>query len=149
MTLFSFTESKRMHCSYKLHMLCWNRQSNSAVCQGNGRYPEALCSQGGKIKKKKIQTHNTWGNLLHSKGINFALQVVVEKQWMRERNFIRNKEILPVLHFSLHMIVGTLLFFSAVMAYPYSQFLKPYLFCRLPSIKDANHPIIMHALIGL
>lgn len=72
-------EIKRMHCSYKLHMFCWNQQTNRAVSQGNKKYAEAFCPQREKLKKKKIQTHNTWGNLLHSKGINFALQVAVEE----------------------------------------------------------------------
>lgn len=130
-TLFSFIESKRMHCSYKLHMLYWTQQSNRAVCQGNERSPEVLCPQ--RRARKKIQSCNTWGNPLHSKGTNFALQVIVEEQWMREKNFIRYKEILPVLHFSSHTIVVPVLFFSAIMSYTYSQFLHPYVFCRLSS----------------
>jgi len=52
------------------------------------------------------------------------------------------------LPFSSHTIVGTVLYFSLMMAYPYSQFLKPYLFCRLSSMKDAKHLVIMHALVG-
>lgn len=106
LTLFLFKERKRMHWIYKLHMLCWNQQSNRAVCQGSKRFPRCILSPEGKIRKN-IQAHNTWANLLHSKGINFALQVVVEGQWIRERNFIRNKDILPVLHFSKHTSVVT------------------------------------------
>lgn len=104
LTFLLFEERKRMHWSYKLHMLCWNQQSNRAVCQGSKRFPSCILSPEGKIRKN-IYARNTWGNLLHSKGINFALQFVAERQWMRERNFIRNKDILPILYFSKHTSV--------------------------------------------
>lgn len=106
---FLFKERRRMHWSYKLHMLCWNQQSNRAVCQGSKRFPRCSLSPEGKIRKN-IQAYSTWGSLLHSKDINFALQVVAEGQWIRERNFIRNKDIFPVLHFSKHTSVVTELF---------------------------------------
>lgn len=146
-TLFSFIESKRMHCSYKLHMFCWNQQSNRAVSQGNKRYPEAFCPQREKLKKKKrIQTRNTWGNLLHSTGINFALQVAVEEDWMGKGILSEVRKFFP--SFTL---VSTLYLseYCFSVQWSYSQFLNPYLFCRLSSSKDANHPIIMYALIGL
>lgn len=115
LTLFLFKERKRMHWSYKLHMLCWNQQSNRAICQGSKRFPRCILSPEGKIRKN-IQAHSTWGSLLHSKGINFALQVVAQGQWIRERNFIRNKDI-----FLSSTLLSTLscdkTIFSATMVY--------------------------------
>lgn len=63
------------------------------------------------------------------------------------KEFIRNKDILPVLHFRKHTSVVTKLFQHNnglfLQSVPKSIFILPIF------IKDSNHTMIMHDLLGL